>query len=207
MPRAGHVAVNVPRQDASSLRVATAWAVHNRSRFHHHGAAWRRPDARARQRRRCLLLCPQFIGKTEQSPQKSRHFEVGNNFAVPALFLHSFPSWFVGIAFAAIGIGALVPAAVMSIAVANLYARNIHREFINRIPTDRQEAQTAKWTSLVVKLGALAFIIFVPTQYAIYLQLLGGIWIIQTLPSAATSARSAKAKMAPAAHCHRSNLY
>src|SRR6516165_4295216 len=30
---------------------------------------------------------------------------VRNNFAVPALFLHSFPSWFVGIAFAAIGIG------------------------------------------------------------------------------------------------------
>jgi SSS family solute:Na+ symporter len=41
----------------------------------------------------------------------------------------------------------------------------------------------AKWVSLIVKLGALVFIIFVPTQYAIYLQLLGGIWIIQTLPS------------------------
>jgi SSS family solute:Na+ symporter len=27
------------------------------------------------------------------------------------------------------------------------------------------------------------FIIFVPTQYAVYLQLLGGIWIIQTLPA------------------------
>jgi solute:Na+ symporter, SSS family len=27
------------------------------------------------------------------------------------------------------------------------------------------------------------FIIFVPTQYAIQLQLLGGIWIIQTLPA------------------------
>ncbi len=36
--------------------------------------------------------------------------QFGNNFAVPALLLHSFPSWFVGIAFAAIGIGALVPA-------------------------------------------------------------------------------------------------
>jgi SSS family solute:Na+ symporter len=36
---------------------------------------------------------------------------------------------------------------------------------------------------LVVKLGALVFIIFVPTQYAIQLQLLGGIWIIQTLPA------------------------
>jgi solute:Na+ symporter, SSS family len=109
--------------------------------------------------------------------------QFGNNFAVPALLLHSFPSWFVGIAFAAIGIGALVPAAIMSIAAANLYTRNIHREFINKNPTDKQEAQMAKWVSLIVKLGALVFIIFVPTQYAIYLQLLGGIWIIQTLPS------------------------
>ena len=108
---------------------------------------------------------------------------IGNNFAVPALFLHSFPSWFVGIAFAAIGVGALVPAAIMSIAAANLYTRNIHREFINRNPTDKQEAQMAKWVSLIVKFGALVFIIFVPTQYAIYLQLLGGIWIIQTLPA------------------------
>ncbi len=109
--------------------------------------------------------------------------QFGNNFAVPALFLHSFPDWFIGIAFAAIAIGALVPAAIMSIAAANLYTRNIHREFINRHPTDRQEAQMAKWVSLVVKLGALVFILFVPTQYAIQLQLLGGIWIIQTLPA------------------------
>ena len=109
--------------------------------------------------------------------------QFGNNFAVPALFLHSFPSWFVGIAFAAIGIGALVPAAIMSIAASNLYTRNIYREFINKNPTDKQEAQMAKWVSLIVKLGALVFIIFIPTKFAIYLQLLGGIWIIQTLPA------------------------
>ena len=109
--------------------------------------------------------------------------QFGNNFAVPALFLHSFPSWFVGIAFAAIGIGALVPAAIMSIAAANLYTRNIHREFFNKNPTNKEEAQMAKWVSLIVKLGALIFILFVPTQYAIQLQLLGGIWIIQTLPA------------------------
>jgi solute:Na+ symporter, SSS family len=109
--------------------------------------------------------------------------QFGNNFAVPALLLHSFPSWFVGIAFAAIGIGALVPAAIMSIAAANLYTRNIHREFVNSNPTDRQESQMAKWVSLIVKVGALVFILFVPTQYAIQLQLLGGIWIIQTLPA------------------------
>jgi SSS family solute:Na+ symporter len=117
---------------------------------------------------------PEFAGGFKQ---------FGNNFAVPALFLHSFPSWFVGIAFAAIGIGALVPAAIMSIAAANLFTRNIYREFINPNPTDKQEAQMAKWASLVVKFGALVFVIFVPTQYAIQLQLLGGIWIIQTFPT------------------------
>jgi SSS family solute:Na+ symporter len=118
------------------------------------------------------------------NPEYAEGFRLfGNNFAVPALLLQSFPAWFVGIAFAAIGIGALVPAAIMSIAAANLYTRNIHREFINRSPTDRQEAQMAKWVSLVVKFGALVFILFVPTKFAIDLQLLGGIWIIQTLPA------------------------
>jgi len=109
--------------------------------------------------------------------------QFGNNFAVPALFLHSFPSWFVGIAFAAIAIGALVPAAIMSIAAANLFTRNIYREFFRAEVTDRQESQMAKWVTLIVKLGALIFILFVPTQFAIQLQLLGGIWIIQTLPA------------------------
>ncbi|HLH97797.1 MAG TPA: sodium:solute symporter [Xanthobacteraceae bacterium] len=105
------------------------------------------------------------------------------NFAVPALLLHSFPSWFVGVGFAAIGIGALVPAAIMSIASANLFTRNIYREFFHSVATDKQEATMAKLVSLVVKLGALVFILFVPTEYAIQLQLLGGIWIIQTLPA------------------------
>jgi len=41
----------------------------------------------------------------------------------------------------------------------------------------------AKITSLVVKLGAVVFIVALPKTYAINLQLLGGIWIIQTLPA------------------------
>jgi solute:Na+ symporter, SSS family len=105
------------------------------------------------------------------------------NFAAPAILLWAFPSWFVGIAFAAIGIGALVPAAIMSIASANLYARNIHREFVNPALSGRDEAQIAKWVSLIVKFGALVFVLFLPLQYAIQLQLLGGIWIIQTFPA------------------------
>jgi SSS family solute:Na+ symporter len=109
--------------------------------------------------------------------------QYGNNFAIPALFIHSFPSWFVGVAFAAIGIGALVPAAIMSIAAANLYTRNIHKEFINPAITPRQETFIAKNISLAVKFGALLFVLFIPTQYAINLQLLGGVWIIQVLPA------------------------
>ena len=125
-----------------------------------------------------------LAGGLNKLPEFAEGFKTyGNNFAVPALFLHHFPAWFAGLAFAAIGIGALVPSAIMSIAAANLYTRNIHREFINQNPTPKQESQIAKWVSLIVKFGALIFIIFVPTQYAIQLQLLGGIWIIQTLPA------------------------
>ena len=107
----------------------------------------------------------------------------GNNFSVPALFLAMFPSWFVGVAFAAIAIGALVPAAIMSIATANTFTRNIYREFVHPACTNAEEARMAKIVSLVIKAGALAFIFFMPLQFAIYLQLLGGVWIIQTLPS------------------------
>jgi SSS family solute:Na+ symporter len=106
-----------------------------------------------------------------------------NNFSVPALFLALFPSWFVGVAFAAIAIGALVPAAIMSIATANTFTRNIYREFLHPGCTDAQESQTAKIVSLVIKAGALIFIFALPLQYALWLQLLGGVWIIQTAPA------------------------
>jgi SSS family solute:Na+ symporter len=108
--------------------------------------------------------------------------QYGANFAVPALFLASFPSWFVGVAFAAIAIGALVPAAIMSIACANLFTRNLYKEFWRPQCSEADEARMAKIVSLVVKVGALVFILPIPQAYAIQLQLLGGIWIIQLLP-------------------------
>ena len=109
--------------------------------------------------------------------------QYGANFAVPALFLASFPSWFVGVAFAAIAIGALVPAAIMSIACANLYTRNLYKEFLKPHCSEAEEARMAKIISLVVKIGAVIFILAIPQAYAIQLQLLGGIWIIQLLPA------------------------
>jgi len=112
-------------------------------------------------------------GITVDNPQQS----------VPALFEKMFPSWFAGVAFAAIAIGALVPAAIMSIAAANLWTRNIYKAFIKPDATPAQEAKQSKLVSLLVKFGALAFVLGLPTQLAINFQLLGGVWILQTLPA------------------------
>jgi solute:Na+ symporter, SSS family len=103
--------------------------------------------------------------------------------AVPALFLKIFPEWFAGFGFAAIAIGALVPSAIMSIGAAKLFTRNIWKPFFRPQISPTEETTVAKVASLVVKLGALIFIIFLPIQYAIDFQLLGGIWILQTFPS------------------------
>jgi solute:Na+ symporter, SSS family len=106
-----------------------------------------------------------------------------SNFAVPDLFIKYFPSWFEGFAFAAIGVGALAPAAIMAIAAANLFTRNIYKEYLRPQATHGEEAAVAKIASVVVKAGALMFALFVSTKSAIDLQLLGGVWIIQTLPA------------------------
>ena len=102
---------------------------------------------------------------------------------MPALILAVFPGWFAGVAFAAIAIGALVPSAIMSIACANIFSRTIYRGFLVKDATNAQEASVAKIASLLVKVGALVFIIFVPVPYALQFQLLGGLWMVQVLPS------------------------
>jgi SSS family solute:Na+ symporter len=106
---------------------------------------------------------------------------------IPLLFDSQFSAWFAGIAFAAVGIGALVPAAIMSIAAANLWTRNVYKEFFRRNATPAQEAKQAKLASLVVKFGAVAFILFIDPQFSIDLQLIGGVLILQTLPAVAVS--------------------
>jgi SSS family solute:Na+ symporter len=73
----------------------------------------------------------------------------------------------------------------MSIAAANLFTRNIWREFVDPNVSVQRESQIAKLASLFVKVGALIFVIALPTEYAIDLQLLGGLFILQTLPSVA----------------------
>jgi SSS family solute:Na+ symporter len=132
----------------------------------------------------CLMGFMAIAAGVKSMPAYADGFKAfGPNFAVPALLLHTFPSWMVGVAFAAIAIGALVPAAIMSIASANLFTRNIYKEYFNPNCTDAQESRMAKIVSLIVKAGGLIFILGFPQNYAIVLQLLGGIWISQTLPA------------------------
>ena len=102
---------------------------------------------------------------------------------IPQLFEDMFPSWFAGVAFAAVAIGALVPAAIMSIAAANTFSRNIYKEWINKSATPAQEAKVSKLMSLLVKAFALVFVLTLDKQNAINFQLLGGIWILQTFPA------------------------
>jgi SSS family solute:Na+ symporter len=96
-----------------------------------------------------------------------------------------FPPWFAGVAFAAIGIGALVPAAIMSIAAANLFTRNIYVEYVRKDASPADQARVSKLASLVVKFGALLFIVAIDPQFSIDLQLIGGVIIVQTLPAIA----------------------
>ena len=110
---------------------------------------------------------------------------VDSNTVVPVLFDQMFPDWFAGIAFAAVAIGALVPAAIMAIAAANLFTRNIYKEYLNRDATPAQEATVSKVASLVVKAGAVLVILLIDPQFSIDLQLIGGVIILQTLPAVA----------------------
>lgn len=120
------------------------------------------------------------VNKLPQFAEGFAHYKA--SFAVPALILNDFPDWFVGVAFGAIAIGALVPAAIMAIASANIFTRDIYVPFIHRQKSDPQIV-VAKLFAMAMIVGALAFIIAIPTKYAIQLQLLGGMWIIQTFPA------------------------
>ena len=125
-----------------------------------------------------------YVAHVNTLPQFQAGFKAyGPSYAVPALLMRFLPSWFVGFAFAAIAIGALVPAAIMSVAAANLFTRNVYKTYLNPSVSAAGEARTAKIASLFVKIGALAFVLGIPEKYAIMLQLLGGIWIIQTFPA------------------------
>ena len=128
------------------------------------------------------------VGSNPAFADGFKHY--GSSYALLALFTKYFPDWFVGVAFAAIAIGALVPASVMAIGSANIIARDIWGEFVHSGTEELKqikETSIAKIFALLMVAAALVFVIAIPLQYIIQFQLLGGIWVIQTFPSVAMS--------------------
>ena len=76
-----------------------------------------------------------------------------------------------------------VPAAVMSIGTADIFARHFSLAHIDPQISAPAEAKVAKIESLVLQIRAIFAVIFLPIQFALYVQLLGGMWIIQILPA------------------------
>jgi SSS family solute:Na+ symporter len=105
------------------------------------------------------------------------------NTVTPQLFHQLFPAWSAGIAYAALGVAALIPAAVMSISAANLFTRSIYRAYLRRRASAAEEAWVSRYVSLLVKFGAVAFILFINPQFSVELQLIGGVIILQTVPA------------------------
>lgn len=101
---------------------------------------------------------------------------------VPSMILNTLPGWLAGFGLLGVFIGGLVPAAIMAIAQGNLLTRNIVKEFKPNL-SQKRETDIAKWASAGFKFLALGFVFAVNSTYAISLQLLGGVLIIQLLPS------------------------
>jgi solute:Na+ symporter, SSS family len=99
------------------------------------------------------------------------------------LFRTMFPAWSAGLAYAAIAVAALIPAAVMSISAANLFTRSIYREYINRDAGPKQEAAVSRWASLFVKFLAVGALLLITPSFSVDLQLIGGVIVLQTLPA------------------------
>src|SRR4029453_12887855 len=113
------------------------------------------------------------------------------NTIMPALFDVSFPDWVAGTAFAAIVIGAFVPASIMSIAAANLFTRNIYREFFRPNASPPEQTRVSQLVSLVTKFGRVTVVVFLNPHSPLDLQLIGGVIILQTLPPVAIGLFSA----------------
>ena len=124
-----------------------------------------------------VYAVPPAMNFLSHFPESSRGILV-----VPSLILYSMPPWFTGIALLGIFIGGLVPAAIMAMSQANLLTRNIIKE-IRPNTSASSEIRITKISSTVFKFVALGFVFTIPATYAISLQLLGGILIIQILPA------------------------
>jgi SSS family solute:Na+ symporter len=101
--------------------------------------------------------------------------------ALLTIVRQSYPAWFLGIIGAAGALTAMVPAAILILAAATLFAKNFYREMISPAMTDDQVAKLARALVIVFTLIALYFAIYSSTTL-VNLLLLGYAGVTQFLP-------------------------
>ena len=104
--------------------------------------------------------------------------------ALLTIVRQSYPAWFLGIIGAAGALTAMVPAAILILAAATLFAKNFYREMISPAMTDDQVAKLARALVIVITLIALYFAIYSSTTL-VNLLLLGYAGVTQFLPGVA----------------------
>ena len=107
-----------------------------------------------------------------------------SSFAIPYLVKDMFPSAFTSFVYAAIVVGSVVPASIMAIASANLLTRNVYKEYINKDASAKTQALLSRVLVLFIIGGSLTFALLpVASGNIVYLQTLGGAFVLQTLPA------------------------
>ncbi len=181
--------------DARSRRRARAVPLSSRT----DRSAWRSPSGAGRDPAQCrvhadlrvrtsVLLLLGFMalaaGVKDMPAFADGFARFGNLYAVPALFNHMFPPWFVGVAFADIAIGALVRGRDHVDRRSRTCSPATSTGRISRPNCSSQTHETSScqnqsrcWS----RPGRSGFVTFFPETSVVHLQLIGGIWICPDL--------------------------
>jgi len=131
-----------------------------------------------------LLLFVAILGIAAVVQAGHLYTPSNSSLAFPELIIAEMPSTFTAFIFAAVVVGSIVPASIMALASANLLTRNVYLEYINPNASSGTQTWLSRILVVVVIVAALAFSL-VPAASAeiVYLQTMGGAFILQTLPA------------------------
>jgi len=107
-----------------------------------------------------------------------------SSLAFPSVLNAYFPPTFVVIAFAAIIIGAMIPAAIQALSAANLITRNIYLEYFNKRANEKRQVLIGRIFVFVMIVASLIFVLTPAASGLIfYLLTMSYAWLLQTLPA------------------------
>lgn len=120
---------------------------------------------------------------------------LGNgDLAMLTIVRKTFPAWFLGIIGGAGALTAMVPAAILILTAATLFAKNVCRPILAPAMTDQQVAKLAKITVLVITVAALFSAIYSSTTL-VDLLLVGYAGVAQFIPGVVLGLYSKRATM------------